>query len=79
MPRHFRSTRYFKGGRSLRRIFVQKVFLKKGETQKIVFNLSEKELGFWHNDLTFYAEPGTFKVFVGGDSNAALSGVFVLE
>jgi beta-glucosidase len=57
----------------------KKVFLKKGETQKIVFNLSEKELGFWHNDLKFYAEPGTFSVFVGGDSNAALSGVFVLE
>jgi beta-glucosidase len=57
----------------------KKVFLKKGETQKMTFKLTEKELGFWHNDLTFSAEPGTFKVFVGGNSNATLSGEFELK
>lgn len=57
----------------------KKVFLKKGETQKLTFKLTNKELGFWHNDLTFYAEPGIFKVFVGGDSNVSLSGEFDLK
>jgi beta-glucosidase len=45
----------------------------------MTFKLTEKELGFWHNDLTFSAEPGTFKVFVGGNSNATLSGEFELK
>lgn len=57
----------------------KKVKIKKGETQKVTFKLNNEDLGFWHNDLTFYAEPGIFKVFVGGHSNASLSGEFALE
>lgn len=57
----------------------RKVFIKKGETKKVTFRLMENELGFYHHDLSFYAEPGTFRVFVGGDSNANLSAEFILK
>jgi beta-glucosidase len=57
----------------------KKIMLKKGETEKVTFNLSTDDLAFYHSDLTFYAEPGEFSVFVGGDSNASLSGKFVLK
>ncbi len=57
----------------------EKVFIKKGETKKVEFQLGTDDLAFYHPDLSFYAEPGEFSVFVGGDSNAALSANFNLE
>lgn len=57
----------------------EKVFVKKGETKKVEFNLSTDDLAFYHSDLSFYAEPGEFTVFVGGNSDAALSTNFSLE
>jgi beta-glucosidase len=57
----------------------EKVFLKKGETQKVTFTLRSEELAFYHPNLDFYAEPGEFTIFAGGDSNAALSAKFNLE
>ncbi len=57
----------------------EKVFIKKGETKKVEFKLGTDDLAFYHPDLSFYAEPGEFTVFVGGDSNAALSANFNLE
>ncbi len=57
----------------------EKVFIKKGETKKVEFKLGTNDLAFYHPDLSFYAEPGEFTVFVGGDSNAALSANFNLE
>ncbi len=49
------------------------VELKPGESKDITIELSEKELGFYNNQGKFIVEPGTFKVFVGGDSTATLS------
>ena len=57
----------------------EKVFIKKGETKKVEFKLGTDDLAFYHPDLSFYAEPGEFSVFVGGDSNAVLSANFNLE
>lgn len=57
----------------------EKVFVKKGETKKVEFSLSADDLAFYHSDLSFYAEPGEFTVFVGGNSDAALSTNFSLE
>lgn len=57
----------------------KKVRIKKGENTTITFNLSTSDLAFYHNDLEFYAEPGKFLVFAGGDSNASLSDEFVLK
>ena len=57
----------------------EKVFIKKGETKKVEFKLNADDLSFYHPDLSYYAEPGEFSVFVGGDSNAALSASFNLK
>lgn len=57
----------------------KKVMIRKGEMQKIVFKLTANDLAFYNVNLNFEAEPGEFVVFVGGDSNASLSGSFTLR
>ncbi|MCK7590682.1 beta-glucosidase BglX [Subsaxibacter sp. CAU 1640] len=56
----------------------QKVDIKKGETKTVTFKLTVEDLKFYNYDLDFVAEPGTFEVFVGTDSNASLSSKFEL-
>ncbi|UII32289.1 beta-glucosidase BglX [Fulvivirga ulvae] len=55
------------------------VELKAGETKTIRFTLDHSSLGFYNNDGRYVVEPGDFKVFVGGDSNATLSADFSLH
>ncbi len=57
----------------------KKVFIKKGKTKNVSFNIIIDDLAFYHPDLTKSAEPGEFTVFVGGDSNASLSAKFNLK
>ncbi|MDO3425784.1 beta-glucosidase BglX [Chryseobacterium sp. APV1] len=57
----------------------QIVELKSGESKKITFNLTEKELGFYDNSGNFIIEEGTFKVMVGGNSESLISDEFGLE
>ncbi|TDE01267.1 beta-glucosidase BglX [Flavobacterium hiemivividum] len=47
----------------------QKIFLKKGETKKVTFEISVEDLKFYNSDLEFVAEPGAFQIFIGTDSN----------
>ena len=46
----------------------EKVFIKKGETVKVMFKLTASDLAFYTRTMEFKAEPGDFKVFVGGNS-----------
>ncbi len=46
----------------------QKLFLKKGESREVVFNLSVNDLKFYNSSLKWAFEPGNYKVFVGTDS-----------
>ena len=46
----------------------QKVSLAAGETQQLRFILGSDELGFYSGDGRFQIEPGSFDVFVGGNS-----------
>jgi len=55
------------------------VNLKKGETKTISFTLTDKELGFYDNDGNYLIEPGTFKIMVGGSSDAGLESGFELK
>jgi beta-glucosidase len=55
------------------------VELKKGETKTIRFTLTENELGFYDNDGNYLVEPGTFKVFVGTNSDEVKETEFVLH
>ena len=56
----------------------QKVFIKKGDTKTVTFKLSVEDLKFYDSNLDFVAEPGTFEVFVGTNSNATLKDTFEL-
>lgn len=46
----------------------QKVSLNAGESKTVTFTISVDDLKFYNSDLRFVAEPGGFKVFVGGNS-----------
>jgi beta-glucosidase len=55
------------------------VDLKKGESKTIRFTLTENELGFFDNDGNYVVEPGTFKVFVGTNSDDVKETEFELK
>lgn len=55
------------------------VNFKKGESKTISFTLTDKELGFYDNDGNYLVESGTFKIFVGTNSNDVLQTEFELK
>lgn len=57
----------------------KKIMLKAGESQKVTFNLSSADLAFYTLDMSFNAEPGDFKVFVGTNSEEVKEAAFVLK
>lgn len=46
----------------------KKVILKPGESQKVRFELTEKDFSFFRKDMSFGAEAGKFKIFIGTSS-----------
>jgi beta-glucosidase len=46
----------------------QKIFLRKGETKEIKFNIGIEDLRFYNDKLQYIYEPGDFKLFIGGNS-----------
>jgi beta-glucosidase len=54
----------------------QKVSLAAGESREVRFEVPVSELGFHGVDNAYVVEPGAFKVWVGGSSNADLEGDF---
>ncbi|MEI3554464.1 MAG: glycoside hydrolase family 3 N-terminal domain-containing protein [Alistipes senegalensis] len=56
----------------------EKVFLKAGESRRLTFVLTPRELSFWRADMTFGQEAGDYRVWAGGDLNAELSGTFTV-
>jgi len=55
-----------------------KVEIKKGETKKVIFRLTENDLKFYNSNLDFVSEPGDFEVFVGTNSDTHLKSKFEL-
>ena len=47
----------------------QKIELKAGESKKISFNITANDLKFYNSNLKYVAEPGDFKIFIGGNSS----------
>jgi beta-glucosidase len=47
----------------------QKILLKKGESKEVNFTITVNDLKFYNNELKYAAEPGDFKLFIGGNSN----------
>jgi beta-glucosidase len=56
----------------------EKVALTAGESRDVSFRLAPADLAFCRADMTFGPEPGAYDVFVGVDSDAALSAPFTL-
>ena len=54
----------------------QKIFLKKGESKQVSFNISAADLKFYNSDLKYVAESGDFKVFIGTNSQDVKEGNF---
>ncbi|MEO6327451.1 MAG: beta-glucosidase BglX [Ginsengibacter sp.] len=46
----------------------QKIELNAGEAKEVSFNISVSDLKFYNSDLKYVAEPGDFKLFIGGNS-----------
>ncbi len=56
----------------------QKIFLKKGESKTVTFNLTVEDLKFYNSSLDHVYELGDFEVFVGTNSNETLKTKFEL-
>lgn len=57
----------------------RKVMIKAGESADISFTLKSADLAFYTRDMTFKAEPGDFKVFVGTSSANCKEAGFTLS
>lgn len=57
----------------------RKLMIKAGESQKVSFTISQADLAFYTKDMTFKAEPGEFKVFVGTNSVDCKEASFILK
>ncbi len=55
-----------------------KIFLKKGESRKVKFELNVGDLAFYRHDMSYGAEPGEFKLFIGSSSEDAVEARFTL-
>ncbi|MDG2449013.1 MAG: glycoside hydrolase family 3 C-terminal domain-containing protein, partial [Saprospiraceae bacterium] len=54
-----------------------KVMIPKGGTTNILFELTDKELGFYNNQGQFVVESGDFDVWISGSSEGGLKGSFI--
>ena len=57
----------------------QKIFLKKGETKEVEFEISPNDMSFYNNDLKRQLEPGTFNVFIGSSSKDVKKVSFIVK
>ena len=56
----------------------KKIQLAPGASQTVTFNITASDLKFYDSNLNFVAEPGEFKVFVGGNSRDVKEAGFTL-
>lgn len=57
----------------------KKVNLKKGETVMVAFTLSTGELSYYHQDMSFSADPGDFELFIGTNSEETKKIAFSIQ
>ncbi|HEY9184544.1 MAG TPA: beta-glucosidase BglX [Salegentibacter sp.] len=57
----------------------KKIYLKKGESKTVEFEISRENLKFYNADLEYVVEPGEFEFFVGGTSNLEPAGTFTVK
>jgi beta-glucosidase len=57
----------------------QKIKLKAGESKQVTFTIGVNDLKFYNSSLKFIAEPGDFKLFIGGNSRDLRERDFTLQ
>jgi beta-glucosidase len=57
----------------------RRVFLKAGESKRIVFEITEDMLEYYHIDGELCADTGSFYVYIGKDCNTENKAKFILE
>ncbi|MGY5849939.1 beta-glucosidase BglX [Salegentibacter sp. F14] len=57
----------------------KKIFLKKGESKVVDFEISREDLKFYNAELNHVVEPGEFEFFVAGSSDHEFTGSFTVE
>lgn len=57
----------------------KKVEIKAGQTKAVSFNITVDDLKYYNYDLKYVAEPGDFKVFIGGNSRDVKEAGFTLR
>ncbi|MEI6410593.1 MAG: beta-glucosidase BglX [Bacteroidota bacterium] len=57
----------------------EKIMLNGSESKVVTFKLTKEELSYWNSDLKRKADPGQFKVFVGGNSRDVKEASFELK
>ena len=57
----------------------QKIFLKKGESKEITFEINEELLKFYNFDLKYVAEAGEFDMYIGNSSSTKMKVTFELK
>jgi beta-glucosidase len=57
----------------------ERVHLMPGETRKVRFAIHTNQLGFYNQDMEYVTEPGDFKAWIGGSSNADLEDSFTIK
>ena len=55
-----------------------KVLLQPGESKTVSFEIGVDALSFWNQKMEYVAEPGEFKVYIGGDSQTKNEASFEL-
>jgi beta-glucosidase len=56
----------------------ERIFLKRGESRQVEFELTPADLAFHRQDMSYGAEAGEFRVFAGGNSVDLLESSFRL-
>lgn len=56
----------------------RKIMLQPGQSERVSFTLSDRDLAFHRADMSYGAEPGAFKLFIGTSSDAASEADFTL-
>jgi beta-glucosidase len=57
----------------------QKIFLKKGESKQVGFNINSDMLKFYNEQLQYIYEPGDFKIYIGTNSQDVKEAAFTLQ
>ena len=57
----------------------KKIFLKKGESKNVSFNLSVEDLKFYNSKMEFTVEPGEFEIAIKGTSDFKFEHTFILN